>query len=1244
MPIQIQSAKDYTPQDSVVNSNVDKTQAADKVNPFTYTAWLERVQSVSSQTENMMTMYTEYLNRWSDLNRLNKIQTKNLMFNRYKQLLRNIALNYTTPEEKRFLSNIDYDNIRHVESAIPFFASKIKQISLHVALQRDIIKEQKATFSNLGSVDGLVKDVSNQVLVNFQDPGIKTNYEPSERELKFNVSVIELYDYSKKYHKSEQTYIDETSFLSQTEIIQNVLRECQPVLVLNSNVSLLLSNNTTLDQDIDNLNESEFFNYIKSPGNLNKLRQSSYIDKYLGSAVYTLSAGEVSKLTDADTPWANMLNRGKININSTQQTDDLRTTGQIGGFFKPQHMGLLTFYSHAPELKITDPEASQELLQDVTIHGNSVFNDTTTNPVDHVEDVTWIKADSSNPGLFGDIIDSDSLAKFTGYRSVEENNMFPRQGVSRSTDVFDFFTTDRQSRWANSDVFELKDQNRFDIDTRQETLRVGHDTMYQWRTDVFGNEFALYKPIRPVRGPQDRPPGFQEVFDVAVGCEVIDGGDTLAKRDSLYTPGVYYDIYDGGRSPGGDPKIEQFLIPRMFPDLRRIIGYTENNMPILEDWNTFYYGIDPLDGASELGIYPVTFHGFQNQMVYDRQAYGGLFTDITCGLIQASTYVCEIVDNYAFGLYTEQIPGTDMYESTDMPGLISNDAFESYLNPELENDMFDASIGFTQHGVSGDSDIVVITKPDVNGDLFESTFCEDQPGDFEHARDQYPTFRDVSTIAKTTFSPTPASSNLKTPTLYEQKTNVTGDVYFRSYNGANQTKLHDLLKGVMLIGDKFNNTRYLELRQQIEQGEVLNIDILYDNLLVETRTLLYVAKLNFDAKTSMLMPSNTTDILVKLSDDENSLHTGVGWFFNEQRNELVFGRTTTFTISPTGESQTRPTWENYETEWNDNDTKWEGFDIVYAANDVEHVYPVMYTVDLNTLQYRQAHPNRDYADENDTRFTLTDDLSALSYESVDRGVISYDHVTDEYNVSYSVSLSSADDRTVYAVVSNDYRRGQYNLQLTDNRTYHAGYVNRYDDPTPAWTETIDSKTIRLNPDESLIPTQDNPHVTRVESLSSMIGYMLSGMQFDLEIMNRTIPVSADGGKLNKIIFDPGDGGDTQIVTRSLNDGTRAPDFDISEIPDQSDLGDPRRHNFEHRYLLSGTENQVITSTVSAVYSDFTTLTYKINIETMPYTVDSGLGGVKMIDSRVYTEQGESKQMLVLETQRPRYVSTVVVDR
>lgn len=1212
MTIKIQNIKNYTPGDSVVSPGIDPVNAVDNTQPLTYIQWLERVQTQVNNSEDLTVQYNKYLIKWSEHQGLTEARTNKLIVNKYKQLLRNIALNYTTSEEKRFLSNIDYDNFHHVESAIPFFASKIKQISLYVANQREQIKQQKLSFSNLGSIQGVTRDLSNQILSEFDNPAIKPKYTPSRGETKFHVSLIELYDYSKKYFTDQVPVTTSDVFAPDGEIVQSVLEQCKPQLVLATNISLLLNGTSSVDQDIQKISPGEFYNYQPAIDTVNKLKHDEYAEKYSGSSMYSLSGQVLTQLYTPIAPWRNMLNRGMVCVNNQQQSDDIRSLDQIGGVFKPDKMGLLTYYSHKPTLRLTDTTRIVDSLQDVRIHGNSVLNNTLLNPVDHQENVMWIKADASNPGLHGDIVDDQSLAKFSGYRSFEEVSLIPAQGVSRSTDVFDFFQGDRGSTWHNSDVFEPLAINLFDLDTRQDTLIVTHDTLYQWRTDVYGNEYALYKSIRPPRAPQDKPTGYTDPFESSIGCDTIDGGDTLAKLDPLYTDGVEYNFFDGGRKSGSDPKIEQFTIPRAFPDIRRIVEFDSAGQPVKEPWNTFYYGVDPATRSGDVNYYPVTFHGFNRGVSYDRQAYGGLFTDTICGVIRPGDFDCEIADNYSFGVYTEQLSSSGLYMSRDRIDTLNPDAFEQYLNPVDDQGLFDAAIGFTSYGFT--SAVEVITRPDMDGQLFTDDFCESVPGDYEHDVENYPLYLDTLSVAETEFADTPTRDSDLIPTLYQQRASTLGDVYFRSYNGQSQTRLIDVMQSITNNYENFNSYRHSKLVQALNDGNILNMDVIYDKLLIETDTLIYITNISFDENNSVLLPANTTDVLIETSRDDNQLQTSMGWFYNDNTHQLITGHTMTFVV--TGEN-----------------------------HDMTHVYPVIHTVDMNTLNYIQSSPNNDYPDQNEYRYTLTDQLSSYSYESIDRPIITYDTKTDQYNVSYSATLSGVDDTTIFATFSNDYKPGQYNLRIMENRVFHADPMPRYTPPGPVWQQqAIDSKTIRLRPDEQLIPTPEQQHVVKSESLSAMIGYPLSGMEFELEVVNKTIPVDPDGYKLNKIIFDPGDGGEVQIRSRELDDGFRAPAFDITELPDQSDLGDPRRVSFKHNYLLTSSQPGTIVATVSAIYVDFTTLTYKINVETVPYTVDSGLGGVKLIESKIYTTTGSHKQQFIYETQHPRYITSVEVDR
>ena len=64
-----------------------------------------------------------------------------------------------------------------------------------------------------------------------------------------------------------------------------------------------------------------------------------------------------------------------------------------------------------------------------------------------------------------------------------------------------------------------------------------------------------------------------------------------------------------------------------------------------------------------------------------------------------------------------------------------------------------------------------------------------------------------------------------------------------------------------------------------------------------------------------------------------------------------------------------------------------------------------------------------------------------------------------------------------------------------------------------------------------------------------------------------------------------------------------------------------------------------------MYSDYSMIVYDLDIETNPYTVNSGFSGLKLLESKTYTDVvGNSKQLLVMETQSPRYISNIVIDR
>lgn len=1212
MSVNIDVTKDYTPINSIVGVTGDYTSSDldDKYQPLTYIEWVARVDEQTTSNDDLTYYYNVYLREWANIKQVQR-DASSIITSQYRTLIKDIALNYTTDEEKRFLSNIDYKDPRHVESALPFFAAKIKQITLYYARERDVIKQQKIRRSSSGSIEGIERSVAGEITHQIVAPSLHnlrsgnidaSNHESTE--INYNVKLVELYDLSQSYFKDEITPISIETFAGIDTIIANTLEECAPVLKLSDNLNIILTNQSTLQVEtsktLESLNYSEFFNYIKTQDNLNDIKLPDYINTILGADVMQLSGGDVAKLSDATKPWRNIYNRYHPSINTIPDNrDNYKTIEEIGGYNVPSKSGLLTFYSKAPSPVYLSDESS-ELFPDTSRYGNSIFSGVTGLPVRHDEDITWLKVDNSNGRLFGDIIKSKNLAKFSGYTSTDEITLVPQVGVSRSTDDLDFFEGPRKSKWSQSDIFPEEGPNVYNIDKRIDTLITGNRTLYKWRTDIHGNEYALYKTIQRPRAPLAFGPGVSEdEFEVVAGCQILDGGDTLAKRPDMYTQGIEYDIYEGGRSPGVDSKYEQSRTPRPFRDLRRTSGVDEFGEIIYEEHNSWYVGVDPDPSRASniVDLRPITFHGFKATPVYDSQAYGGLFTDTTCGVIDPSSFKCEVIDNYSFNDPSEEIVD-GVYISNHNPLADDlQDSFEQYINPGFSEEW--EELGFD--GSSSESEIVQGSSFD--GSLFTDTFCENQIGDYIYDTNQAPYYDQDLTVSRTKYSEVTSSEIDTTPTIYEQKTNISGEMYFRSYNGSKIERIQVAMNEVLKNFGFLDSSNHDVILDDITNGNIIDMDVLYDNILISTPSHLLIEKINFDDVTSTLLPNNTTNVLLR-TNNGSDLEKPLGWFFNEDDHKLVTGFT-----SVSGDT----------------------------------VYPRIYTVDLETLQYRQSFPNNDYP-ESVNSFVLTDELSGYVIESIDAPIIKYNDKTDTYNVSYSSILSGANDE-IYALFTNNFKYDKLNMRLIDACVYHGENVAKYIKPGEDWDEPIISKTIRLEGGDGLIPTSPGEVRTQTLSLSSMSGYPLSGYQLDLEINTKFIPVSADGYNLVRILYDPADGSDIYVNDRIIDDGLGVLAVDIASLPDQSDFGDPRVHGFNHLYKFNKPAEYTYSSTISAIYSDFSMIIYTLNIETVPYSIQSGLGGLKLVESKLYTDvTGTNKQLLVLETQSPRYISNVVIDR
>jgi hypothetical protein len=1188
----------YKPYNSIVGS--ETRSGDDNVKPFIFTEWLTRIGETSDNQSEFIQDYNRYIRQWNS--KVEERSSTEGTKDTYKQFLRNIVLNFTTSEEKRFLTTIDYNNPRHLEPALAFFARKLNDITQYYANQRESIKytaDRLVSSGSKRSIEKYIQTAINDIIERRRAFETYVDVDKSEK-IQSRVTISELYESQPENIIGEYVLTDEI-FSDFSQAVVELLRECTPTLELGEGLSLNVSGDVEpTEENINLLDYSNFINYEKSFANLKLVSEVDYIKKITGAAQYTIQDNELVKLFEPTQPWRDIYSRHIPDIRSSSKQTKLLSKYQIGTLYIPQNLGTLTYYSYDPKVNVIG-ELDDTITTDITKYGD----DNLTSVVSYIEDVTWLKADTSNEGLFGKVVGASHMPKFYSYRSANENTKYANAGISRSYDALSFFTGEENKDWANEDIFTLKNKNIYPLENRQETLLVNKGTVVSWSTDMFGNEYALIKDIKQQKNYNELPATEFYEFVASDTCQIIDGGSDLIEVPPLWSEGVEYNFYEGGRVGGYDPKIEQSLTPRAFSDLRRTVMIQKQVVvngsvvtilePELEEHNTHLFGA--VSGTSVTRINETTFHGFEydgSEPVYDDQVYCGLFTDTVCDEQVTFYNNCEIKDNYAFAMYSDILSGEDqLYIST--PTAQENDGFEVYYNSDYQS-----AIGFTNEPTL--SSTTVYSTADVDGSNFAAVLCTPGEAEYEYQVNDTDLFEDISSVSRTKFSSDSTDNPYRT--TYDKNTNLGGEMIFRSGDGANIANIADVLGDILRVENDSNYILYDRetIREQILSKSIIDMDIINDVVYIQTETYIFAEKISYDYETRALEKSNYPSLILKTTNTDPDRERGFKHMYNPTSNTLITGQTSIFT-----------------------------------REEKVYVEPILHVLDVKTME---TYTSKSLPSD---ELILTGELSACQISYVDRPITTYNKITDVYTVTFTAGLSSANEYNSAGICVYDYMYDDTGLTMISAEIHHTDLTQTVASELDSWEMKTEERTILLGPDVTSPTTHDKTHTL---SMSAIDSTAYRGFGLSLNIDTRTIPISSDGdNKINRIMFDPGDGSPIKHIHRRIMTGGEPITFNIVDIPDQSDFGDPRIEQIEHRYTFEDGTSTLTTATLTAVYTNTRKLIVDINIEREPYTLTTAFDAIKLIDTRTYSDElGSSRQMLVLETQNPRHISFIKISK
>jgi len=133
--------------------------------PFSYKDWYSSHQGIIPGQE--FKQYNEYLVNWYKNKSQTVTDTKLQLKLNYLTLLNQLQLFFTTQEAENWYSKVNISNEKELLLAIPYFAKKLKDISLYYLQLRETIKKNRLKYNQTGTDAGIVQQLQDFLLTNY---------------------------------------------------------------------------------------------------------------------------------------------------------------------------------------------------------------------------------------------------------------------------------------------------------------------------------------------------------------------------------------------------------------------------------------------------------------------------------------------------------------------------------------------------------------------------------------------------------------------------------------------------------------------------------------------------------------------------------------------------------------------------------------------------------------------------------------------------------------------------------------------------------------------------------------------------------------------------------------------------------------------------------------------------------------------------------------------------------------------
>jgi len=350
---------------SITNTLDDEKR--DLNSPFSFLEFLN-FGDILTKEINELGLYQQYLKNWESVTNISLTSINSDIREQFITFLSEVKLKFSTKEERRYFDNIDLNDNEQLTIAVPFFTSKIKEISLYFARKRDEVTKNLGYIKTKGSTKGVGTFIKDQLANLYSGDDIPPELTIPENLGEFlkNIEIETEREYDTfndyydldpgksptfydtisgnrfDYFTSNTNVISADYFIDTEKTINNIINE--QGITLSEIPGLLVTYDTT---DISTLDRTSFTDYVNTNDrqDLKYLLDAELIEKYMGVDMYYLSSNNTGdytydKLFDAKSPYRNLLN---VNNPATLSIpgNSFESERSIGLFFTPSKRGIL---------------------------------------------------------------------------------------------------------------------------------------------------------------------------------------------------------------------------------------------------------------------------------------------------------------------------------------------------------------------------------------------------------------------------------------------------------------------------------------------------------------------------------------------------------------------------------------------------------------------------------------------------------------------------------------------------------------------------------------------------------------------------------------------------------------------------------------------------------------------------------------------------------------------------------------